>query len=121
MTTWPVRVREDLRIVHHWLMPVVAFALVSAFLPRHAAAQDGPLSPLGLRLGTLLTRDSNVFRVPDSAADPQLFRGISGKSDTFRTTFAGLDLDKSYSQQRLTASITKTETRYDKFTSLDRD
>ena len=91
-------------------MPVVVFTLVSAFPSRHAAAQEGPLSPLGLRLGTSVTWDSNVFRVPDGA-----------QSDTFRTTFAGLDLDKSFSQQRLTASITKRETRYDKFTSLDRD
>ena len=110
MTTWPARVRDDLRTVHRWLMPVVVFTLVSAFPSRHAAAQEGPLSPLGLRLGTSVTRDANVFRVPDGA-----------QSDTFRTTFAGLDLDKSYSQQRLTASITKRETRYDKFTSLDRN
>jgi len=110
MTKWPVRVRDDLRTVHRWLLPVVVFALAFAFPSRHAAAQEGPLSPLGLRLGTSLTRDSNVFRVSDGA-----------QSDTFRTTFAGLDLDKSFSQQRLIASITKTETRHDKFSSLDRD
>jgi len=118
MTKWPVRVRDDLRIVHRWLMPVVVFALVFALPSWHAAAQEGPLSPLGLRLGTLLSWDSNVFRVP---ADPQLSGGIGVRSDTFRTTFAGVDLDKSFSQQRLTASVTKRETRYDKFTALDRD
>src|SRR6185503_15876847 len=55
------------------------------------------------------------------APDPQGFRGIGGKSDTFRNTVYGLDLDKSYSRQRFTASITKTEIRYNKFTSLDHD
>ncbi len=121
MRKWPARVRDALRMVHRRLVPVVAFALVVAFPSWHAAAQDGPLSPLGLRLGTSLTRDSNVFRVPVDAADPQLSRGKSGRSDTLQTTYVGLDLDKSYSRQRFTASITKTETRYDKFTSLDRD
>ena len=121
MRNLPARVRDGFGMLHRRLAPVVACAFAVAFPSWHAAAQDGRLSPLSVRLGTLLTWDSNVFRVPDSAPDPQLFRGIGGRSDTFQTTFVGLDLDKSFSQQRLTASITKTETRYDKFTSLDRD
>ena len=121
MRKWPARVRDALRRVHRRYVPVVACVLVAAFPWGPVAAQDGPLRPFSVRLGTSLTWDSNVFRLPDNAPDPQLLRGISGKSDSFRTTFVGLDFDKSFSQQRLTASITKTETRYDKFTSLDRD
>src|SRR6185295_5587218 len=112
---------DALRRVHRRLVPTAGFALAVAFLSWHAAAQEGPLAPLGVRLGTSLGWDSNVFRVPDDAPDPQAFRGISGKSDTFRNTVYGLDLDKSYSRQRFTAGITKTEIRYNKFTSLDHD
>src|SRR5262245_18172126 len=121
MQKWPARVRDALRKVHRRLVPPAAFALAVALLPWPAAAQDGPIAPLGVRLSTSFSRDSNVFRVPDDAADPQAFRGISGKSDTFWTNVFGLDFDKSYSRQRFTAGITKTETRYDKFTSLDRE
>ncbi len=120
MTKWPARVRDSLREVNRRFAAAVVFALAVAFLS-DAAAQDGPLAPLGVRLSAFLGRDSNVFRVPDDAPDPQQLRGISGKSDTFRTTVLGLDVDKTYSRQRFTASITKTETRYNKFTSLDRD
>ena len=97
-------------MVRRRLVSVVACALAVGSPSWHAVAQDGPLRPLSVRLGTSLAWDSNVFRVRDDA-----------RSDTFQTTFAGLDLDKSFSQQRLTASITKRETRYDKFTFLDRD
>src|SRR5262245_25493041 len=121
MKKWPARVRDALRKVHRRQAPAAAFALAAASLSWHAAAQEGPIAPFGVRLGTSLSWDSNVFRVRDDAPDPQLFRGISGKSDTFRTTVFGLDFDKSYSRQRFTAGITKTDIRYDKFTSLNRD
>src|SRR5262245_254426 len=121
MTNWPARVRDALRMAHRRRVPTTALAVAVGFLSLHAAAQEGPLAPLGVRLGTSLSLDSNVFRVPDDAPDPQALRGISGKSDTFRTSVFGLDVDKTYSRQRLTASITKTDIRYDKFTSLDRD
>src|SRR5262245_3636516 len=104
----PARARDALRNVHRRLMPAAAFALATAFLSWHAAAQEGPIAPVGVRLGTSLSWDTNVFRLPDDAADPQAFRGISGKSDMFRTTVLGLDFDKTYSRQRFTASINKT-------------
>ena len=100
----------------------IACVLAAALPAPPAAAQDAaPLGPFTLRLGSTVSWDSNLFRLPDTAADPQLARGISGKSDRFATTSVGLNFDKAYWQQRFSFGITQTATRYEKFTFLDRD
>ncbi len=83
-----------------------------------AAAQDRPLV---LRLGSSLTWDANVFRLAETAADPQLAQGIAGKSDRITAANIGLRFDKAYSQQHILFDATRTATRYDKFTFLDGD
>ena len=65
--------------------------------------------------------DTNVFRVPDSAPDPQLALGISGKSDRITTTTVGLNFDKAYAQQRFLLDVSQTASRYARFTSLNTD
>lgn len=73
------------------------------------------------RLGSTLTWDANVFRLPDSAPDPQAALGKSGKSDRITAVYVGLTFDKLYSQQRVVLEVTETATRYEKFTSLNFD
>lgn len=87
-------------------------------LAQPAAAQDRLLTP---RAGTTLTSEGNVFRVPDSVSDPQLGRGLTGRSDRSQISYFGLRLDKAYSQQRFVVDFTQTATRFAKFRSLDRD
>jgi len=99
------------------LAAAAACALACALHAPTAEAQQ----PLALRVGYGVTWDDNVFRLPDNAPDPQLSRGISGKSDRFSTAFVGLSLDKPYSLQRILLDVTKTAIRYDKFSSRDQD
>lgn len=95
-----------------------AWLLAAALLAPLAAAQERPLT---FRFGTTLSWDSNVFRVPDGAPDPQASRGIEGKSDRFATGYFGVRLDTEYSQQRFVLNAVERLVRYDKFDSLDRD
>jgi exopolysaccharide biosynthesis operon protein EpsL len=92
---------------------VCAAAVASSVQP--VAAQD----LFTLRLGATATRDDNVFRLPESAPDPQLARGIQGKDDRVTSAYVGVGLDKAYSQQRFTLEATESATRYEKFSSLD--
>ncbi len=101
-----------------WRILAACCALAAAWLAQPAMAQHGPLS---LRLESSVNWDANVFRRPDSAADPQLDRGIGGKSDRYSRTSVGLNFDKTWSQQRIVFDAGQTATRYDKFSSLDRD
>jgi exopolysaccharide biosynthesis operon protein EpsL len=87
-------------------------------LSLQAAAQEDLLV---FRVGGAVNWDSNVFRLPDSAPDPQPASGTPGKSDRYATAYLGLRFDKSYSQQRLTLDIVDRAIRYDKFSSLDHD
>ena len=61
-------------------------------------------------VGSSLTWDSNVFRLPESA-DPQAQLGRSSKSDRISTTYAGLRVDKQYAQQRFLLDATVTAIR----------
>ncbi len=97
---------------------VFFWSLAAAWLAQPAMAQHGPLS---LRLESSVNWDANVFRRPDSAADPQLDRGIGGKSDRSSRTSFGVNFDKTWSQQRVVFDAGQTAVRYDKFSSLDRD
>ena len=97
---------------------VAVCALAGALLAHPAAAQEQPLT---LRLGTSSTWDANIFRVADSAPDPQLVRGIAGRSDRIDTINVGLRIEKAYSQQVLMVDLSQTATRYEKFGFLDHD
>ena len=83
-----------------------------------AAAQEDMLTA---RLSRHVTWDTNVFRLSDGAADPQLARGITGKSDQIATTTVGLSVDKAYSLQQFRFNVSQVATRHDKFSTLDRD
>lgn len=88
-------------------------------------ATDGAVAqqerPITVRLDTALVWDTNVFRVPADAPDPQAALGRPGRSDRLARATLGLRLDKSYAQQQWIVDLARTATRYEKFTSLDRD
>jgi exopolysaccharide biosynthesis operon protein EpsL len=77
--------------------------------------------PFKLILNAAESWDSNVFRVPSGAPDPQAAQGNGGKSDRITTLTYGVRFDKSYSQQRFLVDLSNTNVRYDKFTSQNRD
>lgn len=107
-----------LRVLRRGLAPALACAFAAAFAAQSVCAQERLLT---LRAGGTLASDSNVFRLPAAAPDPQLAQGISGKSDQIKTSYVGLRLAKSYAQQRFELDATQTATRYVKFTSRDFD
>ena len=109
--------------LHLWRSAAAASAgacllfLPGLMLPANAQDQGRPLK---LLLDTTAISDANVFRVPESNADPQfLTRGLTGRSDRIATTHIGLRLDKSYAQQRVTFEAGQSATRYDKFAFLN--
>ena len=66
-----------------------------------------PDRPLMLRTGASYSRDTNLFRSPNAAAD------------NIGTAYVGLSLDKAYAQQRFRLDITETAYRYENFSHLD--
>ena len=99
-------------------LSLLAAAATAGLFVGPVLAQNRPVS---VRLGSSVTWDSNVFRLPDFALDPQLAQGISGRSDRISKTDIGLSLDKSYSLQHLLLDVTRSSTRYERFTSRDFD
>jgi exopolysaccharide biosynthesis operon protein EpsL len=95
------------------------FIFLSGGMPL-AHAQEST-RPFKLILNAAEAWDSNVFRVPSGAPDPQAAQGNGGKSDRFTALTYGVRFDKSYAQQRFVADVTETRTRYDKFTSQNND
>lgn len=94
------------------LLTLVAYA---------AAPLQAQERPLSLRVGITQGYDSNVFRLPDSAADPFAARGISGKSDWITTVTGGLRAQHRWSQQQLSFDLNATASRYRIFDTLDRE
>lgn len=68
--------------------------------------------------GASVTDDNNLFRLPPSA-DPQLVLGKPTKSDQVRINYVGINLDKSYSQQRFKLDATAATHRYRTFNQLN--
>ena len=102
-----------------------ALALACAFAAPPAPGQQPPVAaeqehPVVVAVGSSVTWDSNIFRLPESA-DPQAQLGSSTKSDRISTTYAGLRVDKPYAQQRFLLDATVTAIRYDNFSYLDFD
>lgn len=75
---------------------------------------------LELFVAETVSRDSNVFRIPDSA-DPVAVVGSSSKGDTYYTTSPGFNLDVPVSRQRFVGGVKWNYTRYNRFTVLDFD
>jgi len=73
--------------------------LLPASQPPVAAEQEHPVV---VAVGSSVTWDSNIFRLPESA-DPQAQLGSSTKSDRISTTYAGLRVDKPYAAAALSA------------------
>ena len=98
-------------------------------LPDAAVAQYGPAvqaaptkeNPFTPRLGKTESWDSNVFRAQDSVTDPNIALGKAGRSDRSSATTVGLKFDKFYSLQHFEADVAETATRYEKFSSLNRN
>jgi len=100
------------------LLTVLVVLLTGLPVTASAQEQDGPFK---LILYATSNWDSNVFRVPSSAPDPQLALGKTGKADRYDALTFGLLFDKSYALQRFVVDLRETKTRYDKFSSLNRD
>jgi exopolysaccharide biosynthesis operon protein EpsL len=92
-------------------------ALVCALLAPAAEAQDR----FSVSLGYGVSWDDNVFRLPESAPDPELNRGNSGKSDRYSTASVGLSLNLPIAMQRFLVDVTRAAIRYEKFSSQDQD
>ena len=101
--------------VNSWTL--TGFVIFSS-LALPAVAQDRPLR---LSIDTSVVWEANVFRLPDSITDPQLARGLTGRSDRISTTRVGIHLDKTYSQQRITFDAEDSAIRYEKFAFLNRN
>jgi exopolysaccharide biosynthesis operon protein EpsL len=76
--------------------------------------EPGKITPYA---GLGVAYDSNVLRLRDAAAANAM--GLGGLSDTIRRGTFGLALDKSISQQRLTANVNVAKVAYDRFAALD--
>lgn len=81
--------------------------LVSAILAGPASADESDV--FNVVLGSSLTYDANVFRLPDK---PQLVGGRRVVSDKIGVFFAGLRIDKPYAQQHFQLDVTETAYRY---------
>lgn len=88
--------------------------LVSAILAGPASADQYDV--FNVVLGSSLTYDANVFRLPDK---PQLVGGRRVVSDKIGVFYAGLRIDKPYAQQRLQFGVTETAYRYGNRPSLN--
>ncbi|HEX5129824.1 MAG TPA: XrtB/PEP-CTERM-associated polysaccharide biosynthesis outer membrane protein EpsL [Usitatibacter sp.] len=67
-----------------------------------------------------ITRDSNVFRLPDDT-DPCVAINSCSRDDTIYTTSLGFLFDIPYSLQRWQLSYTWYDARYQRFEDLDHD
>lgn len=76
---------------------------------------DGRLEPY---IAHSVTHDDNVFRLSEQL-DPASVLGSSSKSDTYRTTAVGLNLDVPVGRQRIQGGLSFNQNRYDRFSVLD--
>jgi exopolysaccharide biosynthesis operon protein EpsL len=85
----------------------LAAATPGALAQQASAVQDRPVMAV---VGGNVTRDDNLFRVPE----PQ-----SPQSDRITSAYVGLRIDKSYGQQNLVIAVTETAYRYQDLKYLD--
>ncbi|HET7832233.1 MAG TPA: XrtB/PEP-CTERM-associated polysaccharide biosynthesis outer membrane protein EpsL [Gallionella sp.] len=79
------------------------------------ADQEDTLSAVA---GARYLYDSNLFRL-SSAVDPLAVIGNPNRSDSLLSLFAGVKLDKKYSNQRVMFTADVNSTRYSRFKFLD--
>lgn len=94
--------------------------LAALFMLLAGRAEAQLYEPLHFLVGGSLAYDSNVFRL-GPGDDPQALLGTPKKSDTLRTGYVGLRLDKAYSLQRVQLELIGTAYRYSRFSHLDFD
>jgi exopolysaccharide biosynthesis operon protein EpsL len=90
---------------------LVSISLCAVALPAlRAFADQGDVLNIGV--GGTVTHESNLFRAPDAAGPI---------SDSIRTGYIALSINKPYAQQRFQMGATETAYRYDKSSQLDFD
>lgn len=94
------------------LLPLAVLTLTCAM------AQADELDTLQFSVGESLVRDSNVFRLSDSA-NAQTVLGTSNRSDSIAVTSVGLKLNKSYSLQRFEVDVSAENHHYNRFSNLN--
>jgi len=94
---------------------LLPLALLALFAP---SAHADDLDTLQLRVGQSVERDSNVFRLSDSA-NTQALLGTSERSDTVAVSTFGLKLDKRYGLQRFEFDVSAEDHQYSRFSNLD--
>lgn len=83
-----------------------------------ACAMDG--NPLTVFAAAGASHDSNVFRIaPDTDLAPVL--GTSARGDNIRTLTGGVELDKTWGQQRLRSHLSGSRVGFARFSFLDYD
>ena len=92
--------------------PMAAVGLASCL------AYADPLDTLQFEAGQSVERDSNVFRLSDSAATQPLI-GSADRSDTVAVTHLGLKLNKPYGLQRFELDVNVQDHRYQRYSKLD--
>lgn len=97
---------------------IFAALAASGLLALAGGAHAAPGDRLEVFASETLTHDDNVLRLSDSV-DPLTTLGARSKGDTVRATSYGLNLDLPISLQRFQLGAKRTETRHDRFTSLD--
>ena len=86
----------------------------------HAPAQATEGDVVNFIVAGSVTRDDNIFRVPESF-NLQAFAGSRQRGDTIRTTTLGLRIDQPWSRQRFLIDAQANATRYNRYDFLDHD
>lgn len=94
------------------LLPLALLTLTSL------VARADELDTLQFSVGEKVVRESNVFRLSDSA-NTQAVLGTSNRSDTIAVTSIGLKLRKSYSLQRFEVDVGAEDHHYSRFSNLN--
>ena len=71
-------------------------------------------------VGFLVAHDDNLFHL-NSPEQGQQYLGSSSLADTYRRMSAGVDIDKTVSQQRVVASLNLNRTQFSHYRQLDYD
>jgi exopolysaccharide biosynthesis operon protein EpsL len=93
----------------------MALSVVLAPLPALADEQD----TFNVRWSESLTRDNNLFRLPDGVDPSMVGLNSSSRGDTIRTDTLGLTADKAYSLQRFHLGARLDRNHYSRYDYLD--
>ena len=95
------------------LIPLVAA------IPASSRAAQGDPPNFNVAQGVVF--DSNMFRLPDGVEPSAAATGVANppRSETYLTTHAGFNIDRSYSRQRVRADFGFTHYAHDAYTYLD--